>query len=641
MSRKNTLALLAAASLLLVAMLVWRVAAGTAESVTPSAAGARPELERSPDLGAIPSADNAATTARADERSAVANDTHPQVAPRPLPPHEYALDFTVTDADDAPLAGAHVFVAPRMHPLNDAGRTDGEGRLTVKWRALVESMDVVVAAGNDSGAPSEFRLVHVDAAAEQHVALRAVGAPHIVAFHGGGQLFQIELSHSVPVRSDVPVLATIFNSNSRSDVAAMRPCEDGFADFVDPSMALSTAEVHQGAFVVASSALDMDTSVILESLQLEMNSRLTFQFQGSIERLLLQGQIDTPHFTLQGHVLELEGKPLGGVLVRVRREGTHDWASARSDDEGHYEFAQLDVANYEFVAGDGDNGLARATIGGAAGVTVDHEARLDRGHELNGRLLGADGHALGHWAVELSRADLFAPWIDCATTDDAGRFRIPSLPGGSFTLLAQPTDPGSAFPLVVAPNVWPTGEPQDFTISPAEFGALRLEVVDEDDQPLAGAEVHLWRSDIERGLRMGNGSAATVFASDSLFPGAYRVEIGVPARGWIAVEQLFVQAGETLDLGRIRFAAPARIDVVASSRATGAPVHWLFLRAGPEVESLSSEIERKPAFTIEIAAGTYEQAKSFEELAGGDKLVLRSGEPHRLALPAPAARADH
>jgi hypothetical protein len=632
MSRKKQVAALAFVALLVIAMLWWRTTTSASDSVAPVVASAQPEHESSPELAVAA----AAAAASANDRAEVTDGTRPPIPARPRPPHEFALEFIVTDADDAPLAGASVFVAPRMQPLNRAGETDGEGRLTARWRGFVESMDVVVAASTDSGAPASLRLVHVQAAVEQRVALRAASASFLITFVGAGQSTELEVTRSVPVLTDLPVLGSMFRARGGARACEMRAGADGFADFVDPWMARCVDGEKEP------SASDAVALSAVFSLRL---SELGYAAAAGGEKIVISGvhfSPPPPQFSLGGRVLGPEDQPQANVLVRVRREGAGKWGSTRSDGDGNYQFEPLDGANYDLVAGDGDHGLARTSITGSADAKVSFDARLDRGRELHGRLLGREGQALPNWTVELLREDSLAPWIDFASTDDAGVFRIPSLPGGAFTLLACPTDdgPDGAIPLVIARNVWPTDEQQDFTASTEPFGGVRVQLIDEHDQPVAGGEVRVWRDDVERGRSIAHDAVGNLFNLGGQFPGTYRIEIGAPERGWMAIEQAFIKAGETLDLGAIRLPAPARVELPANSARPGEAVGGIFLRAGREVESLSPDLAGAPPLAIEIAAGDYEFARAFEGLARGSKIALRSGETQRVELHSPARRDD-
>jgi RNA polymerase sigma-70 factor (ECF subfamily) len=636
MSVKTQVTLCAAAALMVGSFFVWRSASGASNSVAPVAASAQPKLE-------IPREDasaRAAAAAGVDERAAVADEKSEPVATRPVPPFEYTLEFELTDADDAPLAGASVFVAPMLQPLDRAGETDGEGHCIVRWRGFVESMDVAIAASTDRDVPDDLRLVHVQAASEQHVAMRATPRSWFVSLSssvGDGSrsenTSEVRLSASDAFGSSFQLLSGLYRMGSDAGAPQMHACADGFSYFVDPWMARGVPGDNESVTEVRGTALDMVGTGDLGGVTFAVRA-LRIDMGDLVVSIPSEA---TPHFSLNGQVLGEGDKPLGQVLVRVRRQGTHTWTSTRSDEDGNYEFAQLTLAdpvgaNYDLVAGDGDNGLARTMITGSDGAKLRYDARLERGRELQGRLLGSDGRPLGNWTIELSREDALAPWIDVATSDEAGNFRIPSLPRGAFTLLARPADAKGAIPMVVARNVWPTDERQEFKIAVEAFGGLHVEVVDENDKPFAGAAVRVWQSDVGRGRQLANSSTPNAFASDKLFPGTYRVEIGAPARGWTVLEQVFVKPGETVDLGRIRFAAPARLEVDASAAKENAPFRALFVHRGAQVETLSDAFESQTALAIELAAGEYEHAPRFEELAHTDKLTLHAGESRALDL---------
>jgi hypothetical protein len=80
----------------------------------------------------------------------------------------------------------------------------------------------------------------------------------------------------------------------------------------------------------------------------------------------------------------------------------------------------------------------------------------------------------------------------------------------------------------------------------------------------------------------------------------------------------------------MRCAAPARLEVDASAAQEDAPFRALFVHRGAQVETLSDAFESKTALSIELAAGEYEHALRFEELAHTDKLTLHAGETRAL-----------
>jgi hypothetical protein len=209
-------------------------------------------------------------------------------------------------------------------------------------------------------------------------------------------------------------------------------------------------------------------------------------------------------------------------------------------------------------------------------------------------------------------------------------------------LLARPTEdgPDAAIPLLIARNVWPTDEQQDFTGSAEAFGRLRVALVDEHDQPVTGGEVRIWRDDVGRGRSIAHDDVENTFTLDGLFPGTYRLEIGAPQRSWIDIEQVFIKAGETLDLGAIRLSAPARVEVAANSGHTDEPVGGVFLRAGREVESLSLDLAGSPPLAIAVTPGECVFARVFEALARGMQLELRAAETQKIELPRPVRRDD-
>ena len=236
------------------------------------------------------------------------------------------------------------------------------------------------------------------------------------------------------------------------------------------------------------------------------------------------------------------------------------------------------------------------------------DAKLDRGRELRGRLVDPRDVALAHWLVEIDHDGLDLAHTDCAVTDERGEFRITNLPQGAFRLLARPSVGSATLPVFVAPVVWPSIETQEFVVLLGldySAGSIRVDVRDERGEPLTENEVRVWKYDVARGTWARRVGGESIAQAEGLLPGEYSLEIGAPGRAWLAIDHVFVSAGETIDLGRVSLAAPGRFELVGTPREEKSKARLSFRRRGA-VESISSEFRPFSNGTFELPAGEYE-----------------------------------
>jgi RNA polymerase sigma-70 factor (ECF subfamily) len=630
MSLKTQVSVLAAAAVLATAFFVWRANAPASSAAAPQTSSEVASLDGARGTPAAPA--NAAVDAL--ERTPVADAVHEEAAVRPVPPYDYEVQFHVTDGDDAPLIGATVFLAPPSHPLDAAGQTDGEGKLTVRWHAFVESMEVAVGASSGGDTPSHLRRAHIVAGSEQHVTLRTTAPRWVFSIMLGNETIDAAAPAGVPVLSEVPLVSRLFLASGGAETPAMILGVDGFSQFVDPWIAGSIRAQPQARLDAVSASIELGVSG-----EFVARRRMLLDFDRATE----EKQPDQPpHFVLIGQVKSVGDKPLGDVLVRTRNLGAPNWNVTRTDENGEYR-SEMPTGDVEIAVGDGDNGTARGRVAGATDATVRFDCVLDRGRELHGRLFSADHKPLAKWAVELARNVALDPWIDVATTDEEGFFRIPSLPGGAFALLARPANSEATVPIAVTPAAWPSDETQEFTAAPSAFAGFHAELVDDRGEPVAGAVAVLWRDEVDRGERIeASGEHANELAADQQFAGDYRLEIGASQRGWTAIAHVFLEPGKTLDLGRIVLPSPGQLEIAAPTPASGEPFRAVFVRRGAQVESLSNALECTAPAVIDVVAGELECAVDLNHLARTEKLTIRAGEtlPHAGVVEPPKIHRD-
>ena len=290
---------------------------------------------------------------------------------------------------------------------------------------------------------------------------------------------------------------------------------------------------------------------------------------------------------LEGRVLAANGRPAAEVLVLL----SHDidrrtpWIT-RTADDGTFEIGDVPVGRYHVRAGGGDHGLARGQVDIVAATETSWYGDLDRGLELGGTLTDEDGNALANWAVEIAPPGDNHGWIDGATTDDRGRFSIPNVPMGPYTLVARAGDapmmmwrregvwPGNALPFVVPESARLTGAAR-----------LRLSCAGE---AVHGAELRLWNHETGEGvLHRVRGEEQVEI--EHLPARGYGIEVGGGGRQFEAIGLLRVAARTTTEHPVAELDEPARLVVPEAGLTNPGGLRVLHLHAA--VLSRSGELD--------------------------------------------------
>ena len=151
------------------------------------------------------------------------------------------------------------------------------------------------------------------------------------------------------------------------------------------------------------------------------------------------------------------------------------------------------------------------------------------------------------------------------SSDAGGRFTLPDLPGGDYTISAAKQGFSPTAPVHVTLSANQT----DVTIKLLPFGRITGTVVDDADDPILNANIQLFRAAIQNGRRvMQPASHATTndlgeYHVASLPPGRYYVSVTAPPEpDGTAYSRTFYGGGS--DIGS---AAPVELDAGGSQRA--------------------------------------------------------------------------
>lgn len=574
-------------------------------ALTPSSAGQAPAgaaaLARA---GAPPAPPAAAPEAREDGSGSedAALGGRAPVAPSggaalllpaaPAAPHEFALELTVVDANDRPVPGARVLLAPRLHPLNGVGETDAEGRLSVAWRGSEPSADVVLgvhakasltgllALTVEAREPRELRLrLDPGGSVLLRRRLESVERGAAAALHEGrapsSELKQELERRNADLSFDLaPVLAPL-HAGAEAQVL------DGLTELVWP---LPSSARDQARTERVVSVLELHAAEHRRGLELKQVEALV---RSAPRRELADLLLDVV-------VRDAEGRPVAGAPVSVTSAGRMvGFAETGPDGTCTLPVVETGAAAVA-TAGGGDLGLA-ATELVLDGARLAWEAVLDRGREARGRLLGPDGAPLAGFTVELVAGDRVL-WHDATVSAGDGAFAIPNVDPRAERGRLLVRAPGAATPVPLRTFEW-TGADAELRLAREDLGTGTLSLAllhddggDEGDEP----EVVVWHEDSGRGFRLAlRGDSDERFASPPLPPGRYSVVAGSAGRGYAPVATADVVADGDTDLGAVTLPSAARLALegaLALPEGAG-PAAWTLVRRGD-------------GWTSRVAAGT-------------------------------------
>jgi protocatechuate 3,4-dioxygenase beta subunit len=262
--------------------------------------------------------------------------------------------------------------------------------------------------------------------------------------------------------------------------------------------------------------------------------------------------------SIEGHVRDAAGQPLAQVRVAASPalaiavsgwEADQQSIAARTDDRGHFRIDGLGPGLYSLAATARGFGSARkANV--RPGATVNLIAR--QGGWLAGKVSDAKGRPVAGVLVRAEMEPQFWTGSAVETTDSEGRFEIPGLDVGRYTVVARHAGLAPAVAGGVAVDV-DGGADVALTLSPGAAVTGRL--VDGEERPLAGrvAAQELGGQPIPRSLvellRAEAGPDGR-FRIDGVPPGSYALGAVAPRFSGRRVETE-VAGAEVVDLGDI------------------------------------------------------------------------------------------
>ncbi len=521
------------------------------------------------------------------------------------PSFPYAISGVLLDADDVPLAGAVVYLGPRLHGLNRAAETDASGRFSVSFRGRRPSMDVAFTAEH-GGRWLGLRELHLSSGKE--VRVRA-GFPDpsapVAAFDmaseveegsapgaGGATLSRAVLfgGFSSGVPEPLGRAPALGRDGESSYFVTGTPAGCPGRDLTEvEGMLLDrlrvravAAGIEPGAYLEFAGDLGGGGAVLVGA-DLEGDWAYTIGIGTGTSEVHLEttSQDPPPAVELEGFVLEAFGRPVSGALVGHGAPGAAFSLATRTNEDGSFRLAPLAAGELFVRAGGGDHGIAAARLVLEPGERATWTARLECGEEIRGRLVDPRGKPVAGRLLEVVGRAPLECWSDFTRTDEEGRFAVPNCPRLPCQVRIFPEGVFDDFPATVVEGVWPGPELGDLVLGEEpRAGALELAVLDAAGVPVSDVEARVWRqgSGHARFAARVDGDADVRWRLAGLPSGAYEVEVGTPL-GWRDLGRVFVTSGETLEIGQVIYDRPGAVELAVETGEGGpsgqlAPVIW-------------------------------------------------------------------
>ncbi|MBK9385570.1 MAG: carboxypeptidase regulatory-like domain-containing protein [Planctomycetes bacterium] len=355
------------------------------------------------------------------------------------------------------------------------------------------------------------------------------------------------------------------------------------------------------------------------------------------ERATLEIEL-APEAVLLGRVVSTAGEPLAGAWIRSGHERHHILHRARlfvaqSDAQGFFRIGELPEGEREFEAELHGFAPERATFHLQAGATTEWNLRFGAGAALRGRVVDEHDAPLVGWQVHLYRAARSDAGISQSIdTDESGRFAFAGL--GDVEHQLQIFDPAARplHPSLVQPQIRPSEEELRFVIAPEARATARVigRLVDASGAAAAGAEIFVETAEKQPiGRQLANAEGR--FELGPLRPGSYRAVAAGPSLPELRFPPLELELRETLDVGELRFAAPAELEVAIEidDERERANVRFELWQGDRWVDDLA--LDERFARHRGLSAGSYELRLGAPGLYAEPLAVeLRAGETTRV-----------
>lgn len=449
------------------------------------------------------------------------------------------VEGRVRDATGEPVPGAEIWLSERY--LNNLGhvvlRADREGAFTL--RAL--GPDHYVGARKAGFAPSALRSVR--------------GAPgdrlglELVLAEAGASVAGIVVDEAgQPISQACVLLGVERPASVRLEDGSFSPAAppqrartDAHGRFELPAVALGPQPIQARAPGFAPLA---DTLAVLPGgthgcrLVLERAARLV------------------------GSVHDARGQPIAGAWLQLGAPELFASASAWSGLDGRFELGGIPRGTQLVRASHPEHGAAQHELRFAPGAREEWAAVLVPTARIEGQIVDAHGSPLaGLVVIALEDGDR-EHRTRSERSDAEGRFVLSGLADRPHRLWVQAPLGWREFPLAEAEQVRPGDPPLLLRIpSESERGRLTLAVTTPEGEPLAGAELNVWHAEEGIWRSFVSAGACGAIRAENVPPGTLDLELRHPEYPWKTLAAQRIEAGATLDLGKVALDPAGRLRV--------------------------------------------------------------------------------
>lgn len=455
------------------------------------------------------------------------------------------VDGLVLDADGKPVPGAEIWLSERYQ--NNIGhvvsRCDEQGAFTL--RAL--GPDYYIGARQRGFAPSGLRSLRGALGDRLRVELVLSQAGATVR----GQVLDLD---GRPIRGARVLLGEERPPSVRLEDGSFAPAappqraqagDDGRFEIATATLGIQPLQVRAGGFA------SLTTTV--EVLEVGPN-----ECRVSLER----------EARLVGVVRDAGGNSVVGAWIHTGEPELFGSSFAISGLLGRFELTGLGREHALARAEHAEHGSAERELHLAPGETEEWNAVLAPDPSITGRIVDSHGTPLeGLVVIALANGDRELRTRSDASDAD-GNFTVHGLQDRPHLLWVQSPQGWRDFPLAEVEDVRPGGAPLELRVPhESERGKIALEVTTHDGTPLAGAELQVWHQErrIWRSF-VSEGEKGAVLAT-CVPPGTLELELRHPAHPWKPLGEHRLEAGATIDLGRIALEPSGRL----RARLTGLP----------------------------------------------------------------------
>ena len=478
----------------------------TIASCVPSPEPPLASPEDEPTKAAVAPDPATATMAPAVVRENARDAATPSNEPWLAHPFELQLEVRVVDANGLPMVGEAVRVAATNTPLHDAGRTDADGRLSLRWRSRTPTAAVIL--------EDPHWLLHRVTVSR--------GRPASVVLIG-----EEKTLGSYAVRGD-----------RRRSVLWRSAVLNPFAAFAADVASVPTAP---------ETSLDA-TSWFLQVDCFDDDESLTYYTSDSL--------------ALHGLAVHTNGSPAPNERVALLDGDGRIVARTRSNDSGAFTFWVLGDSARTARVGGGEHGIGVASIAPKA-ETDPTRIVLDRGATLRGTVAARTGDRDTRFRVEWRASD--GSWCDTTTTDENGDFTLPNIASATGDVFAF--EPDGSLPVAWAKRAT-TNDVLSMRGTGADISRLVVRAP-AGIANVGEFEVRAWQLDTGYGTRLWRREDGR-WTSGRLAAGSYAVEAIVRGAGAIDLGRHWLDGKTTVELGPIAVPAPGRVRFASTLPLAGA-----------------------------------------------------------------------